>query len=630
MCGIAGFRTRSAAVGDNADLLSQMLDRLRHRGPDHKGVYCDKAVGLGNQRLKVIDIEGGDQPIANEDGSVSVVYNGEIYNFRELRKDLVARGHFFKTRCDTEVLVHLYEEYGRDMLPLLNGMFAFALYDRNLDALLVARDRFGVKPLFYTQTNAGFFFASEIGALRLVPGFDCALDYQAVSIFLAQMYIPQPWSVFANTKRLRAGHYLWVTADRAEEHCYSDFDLASKEKMSAGEAREEVIRLLSASVERQLVADVPVGIFLSGGLDSTSLLVMANKLGSRLSSFTLSYEEQAYDENERASRWASRFADKHHRVVMSERDFLDRLQSRMAHNGEPLGPWITVGSQMLAEQAAANGFKVALNGAGGDEFFCGYPTLNAAVAAKAYGLVPRALREGVIVPLVNRLPAGEGALPLAHKLKLFAGALDKDPYRTFFNFKMVTGPRQYGHLLSGDARAQLEPHSPYAAFEQYRDRIAGWSLIDALSYLDIKTFMEGSVLHLSDNASMSASLEERVPFLDNELVDFACKIPNHINFKISQVKPVLKKGVRDYLEKNSAPDLIKGYRKLGFELPGNAWIRSGELQHFLSDNLLSGDQSFFNPHAVREVLDDHIQGRRNNERVLQTMLGMVYFLRQVA
>jgi len=630
MCGIAGFTAFAPDRKGNKALLRRMLDRIVHRGPDHRGSYITPSIALGSQRLKIIDLEGGNQPIENEDGTIVVVYNGEIYNFRELRADLIRAGHQFKTRCDTEILVHLYEDHGAGMLPMINGMFAFALYDKSKGEVLLARDRFGIKPLFYTKTTHGIYFASEVNALRVAPGFSTELDYQALVTFLAQFYIPSPWSIFRHVQRLRPGHYVMIRGGKMEQTSYYDFDFSKKADITAPEARDELVRLVSRSVDRQLVSDVPVAVFLSSGLDSACVLAMAAEAGGKLASLTLSFEESVYDENPQAVRWANLFAREHHRIMMSETDFLERLENRLTHTGEPTGPWINVGAEFLATEARKLGFKVVLTGAGGDELFCGYPTLNAAVLARTYRLVPEVLRKHVIAPFVNMLPAGSGPLPATFLLKSFASAVEKDDFRTFFNFKRVIPASGFPGLLTDEIYDKVQDVCPYLAFEQYKDRTAGYHLVDALSYVDLKTFLEGCILHLGDNASMAASLEQRVPFLDNDLAEFASSLPVKTRFNVFRVKPLLQAGIRDYLERMGAADLTRSYKKRGFELPVNKWIRNGKVADRVRDRLAAkalADEGFFRPDTVRTLLDDHAAGKQNNERLIQAIMAVSVFLK---
>lgn len=630
MCGIAGFKVVKGGEKPDETVLRRMLARIKSRGPDHTGVYVDERAAIGNTRLKIIDIEGGDQPIFNEDGTVAVVYNGEIYNFPELRESLIKSGHRFKTKSDTEVLVHLYEDMGTDFIPLLNGMFAFAIYDIANDRMIIGRDRFGVKPLFYSDENGRVAFASELGALLELPGFEREVDYQALSVFLCQMYIPQPWTVFRNARRLRAGHYLEVTPEGVAERRYHDFDFSSKQNMDSRHAENEIIRLLDASVERQLISDVPVGVFLSSGLDSCSVMSMASKhYADRLRSFTLTFDDGLYDESSEAARWAEHFGSPHERALMSEGDFINAIEGRLTRNVEPMGPWINVGHEFLAAAASGKGYKVALSGAGGDEFFCGYPTLNAAWAARFYRLIPPFMRDTLIKKPVGALPAGSGALPLTFMLKSFVNAVEKDPVRTFFNFKAVIHPTRFEDFLTPEALGCMKDANPYAAFEQYSEVIGNLPLMEGLQYIDIKAFMEGCVLSLGDNATMARSLEERFPFLDNDLAAFACSIPLDVKFRAAKVKPLLKEAMRSYLSNSGGEALVRRYKKRGFELPANAWLKSGAVREYVSARLSEEALSkagFFRPEAVRAALEDHFSGRRNNERLAQVVLGVTHFL----
>lgn len=630
MCGIVGFKDSSLNGMEAQSRTQAMTDSIFHRGPDHGAHFWENGIGLGYRRLKIIDLESGNQPLYNADGSLVVVYNGEIYNFQDLRSELIKAGYVFKTKSDTEVLVHGYQEWGLDLLPRLNGMFAFAIYDRKKRQLLLCRDRFGVKPLFYTWIKGNFYFSSELKTLTQIPGFDRTLDMEALSLYLAQMYIPQPWTIYKNARRLEAGHCLLLSeGNNLQDLCYHDLDFGYKDSMSDDEASERLSHLLSQSVRRQLVSDVPVGLFLSGGFDSSALLAMAMKEGKHLPSLTLSFSEKVYDENATASAWASFLQSEHFAVHLDEEEFIPGLARRQRHSAEPLAPWINVGREVLARKAAAKGLKVMFSGAGGDELFCGYPTLNAGVMAQKYGLLPRFVREGVISPLVRSLPAGEGSLPLSYAAKQFVGAASEDPLQTFFNFKMVFSPLEQSKLLTQEALRLMAGANPYAGIEKNRERIKYWPLVDQMQYLDFKGFLEGSILFLGDNATMAASIEERVPFLDNDLVDFAMRLPIEVKFRLGKVKPLLRRSLKAYLTSIGGGRLVGLCKKKGFELPGNRWAREGKLKGLLRDRLSPENlekTGFFKPTAVQSLIEKHAAGRQNFERQLQIIYGLNQFL----
>lgn len=628
MCGIAGFVSESLVSDAGHQRLKGMLSGIAHRGPDHTATYFNDGVALGNQRLKIIDLEGGDQPKFNRDKSIAVVFNGEIYNFPELRDSLVSKGYEFTSRSDTEVIAHMFDEYGTDSFKMLNGMFAIAIHDRKADRVLLARDRFGIKPLFYGQIQGDWHFCSELKPLVGLDGFNGKIDYEALSIYLSQMYIPQPWTVYDGARRLRAGHYLELSQGRLSEHQYYDLDFSKKDKISREECKEQLVHFLSRSVKKHLLSDVPIGMFLSGGVDSCSVLALGMHEGGSLDSYTLYFEEKAYDEIGVARTAADYFQSKHFGVLMREDDFLGLLPERHAHSAEPVGPWINVGKQFLSRFVTDQGLKVVLNGAGGDELFCGYPTVNASILSRFYQKLPSSLR-GLTSSLVNRLGAGEGALPLAFMAKSFVNAQEDSWVRTFMNFKGTIQPRDYSRFFVEPVAKRLGETGPYRAFEQYSDKLEQLHPVDAMQYLDIKCFLEGSILFLGDNATMACSLEERVPFLENDLVDFACRIPVEHKFELRRVKPLLRDAMGDYLMSQGAKNVLREARKKGFELPGNKWSREGKLGSVLDEVFQAPEVSdFLDSSHVNRLVQEHRAGKSNHERQLQALCGLASFLRK--
>ncbi len=627
MCGIAGIFNPSLNKEAAEPRLRLMLDLIKHRGPDHCGIHSRHGLAMGNQRLKIIDIEGGNQPFYNSDRSIAVVFNGEIYNYREIRQELQKLGFEFKSNSDTEVLVHGFDAWGVELFPRLDGMFAFAVDDQRSNSFFIARDRFGVKPLCYSWKNGNLLFASEIGALRKDPLFSKELDYQALSIYLAQGFIPQPWTIFKDLRKLRAGHFLVIKDGELREIEYHDFDFSPKGRIPNNQLKEQTLDLMTRAVKRQLVSDVPVGMFLSGGFDSTAVLAMARG-NTNLSSFTLSFAESDYDENSTAARWAEFLGSEHTRVLLSEAKFIELLGRRLDSLTEPISPWINTGKKFLAQTAVSRGFKCVLSGAGGDEFFCGYPTLNAAKIANIYGKIPQVLRESLIQGIVERLPAGKGPLSLSYKLQAFSRSIDSSMERTFFNFKSLLLPDQYAEFLNPEIVQKLKDVSPYAAYDQYSEKVQSFDPISRLQYLDIKNFLEGSILHLGDLATMSESLEERVPFLDNDLTEFASGLDVHQKFELMTIKPLLKKSMKHYLNSIGGGDLLRDCKKIGFELPGNQWARSGALSDFLAERLSEkriNAVGIFRADSMGKALNEHRLGQRNNERLFQMVLGLNAF-----
>ena len=631
MCGIAGYASFAPhGVADPA-LIKMMCATIRHRGPDDEGTMVHGGVALGNRRLSIIDVAGGHQPISNENGDVHIVYNGEVYNSPELRSELAAKGHRFKTKTDTEVLVHLYEEEGELFVRSLNGMFAFALYDQKRQRLMLGRDRFGVKPLFYTQIGETLYFASEMKALKVVPGFGTELDGEALAVYLGLFFIPDPWTIYKGTRRLRPGHYIIFSREGCCVREYFDLDFSRKQKISLREAELEAARLFSQSVKRQLLSDVPVGVLLSGGVDSRSVLAVSSRHLDRIDAFTLGFSEEEYDESHEARRWARLLGSNHHDLLFTDADLAAKLLSRQRHLDEPYGVWINVAYEAIAHFIRENGCKVVLSGDGGDELFCGYPTLNAAYFARYYRLLPAGLRKTLVRGIVEMLPAGSGRLPFAFVAKSFVRADDDDPYRNFYGFKQVIHQEQWCRLLTEDGLALVRGADPFACYRQYVGRIETWDLVDALSYLDLKVFLAGNIFFSMDNAYMAASVEARVPFMDNDLVDFACSLPAHIRFRPFRLKTVL----RAALSKHIMGDVLNArkhasrYVKKGWNIPADVWLRRGSFQAGIASVLSERSVAatgLLQPTAVQRFLTEQISGRNNNERILQTLTSLVLFL----
>lgn len=629
MCGIAGYATLGTDRPVDPQYIEPMVHALHHRGPDEWGVGVYPQVAYGNARLSIIDLAHGRQPIANADGTTEVVYNGELYNYPELRAELEAKGYTFRTNSDTEALVHLYDEEGIDFLKRLNGMFGLALYDKERERLVLARDRFGVKPLFYTYRDGMLSFASEIKALRVLPHFDTTLDPEGVSVFLGLFYIPDPWTIYKHVKKLRPGHYLVLSKDGLEEGEFYDVDFSYKTPISFADARDRTAALVRQSIKRQLLSDVPVGVLLSGGLDSRSMLAAACEQIPGTHSFTITFAEEVYNEGGEAAYWAKVYGSPHHEMLFTEHDFCAQLLQRQRHLDEPYALWCNVATGALARFIHEHGFKVVLSGEGGDEVFLGYPTIHAANIARYYRIAPKPIRK-LIESAALRLPAGSSRLPLSFKIKSFVTADDPDLYRTFFGFKEVVRYKLWPELLTPDAFEFVGGIDPYLAFSQYRKKIEDWHFVDAMSYLDFKVFLPGCSFIGNDNAYMSASVETRVPMMDNDLVDFVASWPVDVRFNPLKLKVVL----RDALQTHFPPPLPHGekppaYRKNGFEIPGNHWILRDPFKS-LAQRIFSREMiaktGFFQPAAVQRLLDEQLAAKQNHERVLQAIMSLTLFL----
>lgn len=627
MCGIAGFYHHHK---EPERVLRRMLQAIRHRGPEESGQLVVDKMGIGNTRLSIVDVEGGRQPIANEDNVIHVVCNGEIYNAPQLRKELQESGHVFRTKSDTETILHLYEDSGTDCFKRLNGMFSVCILDGKKNTIYVARDRFGVKPLYYSTNDVGFHFASEIKSILTVPGFKKDIDHEALGIFLALFYVPDPWSIFKNIRKLRPGHFIEVNDEGAAEYCYYDLDFTHKIDVTREDAQQEVYRLLSNSVERQVMADVPVGVLLSGGMDSKAVCALAQKVLGDTTAFTIRFDEALFDEGNSAKHWASALNVKHESITFTMPELKDELIGRMKALDEPYALWCNVATASLSRYIHHNDFKVVLSGEGGDELFCGYPTLHAANLGCVYTLFPKFIRT-LLKKVVFMLPAGKGRLPYSFMLKSFFGSDFSSITRAFFGFKEVVRKESWGSLLSENAYASLQGVDPYIAFAQYEDKIKGLGRIDALSYLDFKVFLPGCSFAGNDNAYMSSSVESRVPFMDNELVDYVVSLPEKIRFHPLKPKELLKSIQRKYLATDFpqlGKELDKPYRKAGFEIPIQDWLRIPVYQDFVR-GLLDRENiervGFFDPGRVEEILSEQLADKQNHERVIQVITCLQIF-----
>jgi asparagine synthase (glutamine-hydrolysing) len=611
VCGICGIAAPPG--GPDPDVLAAMNAELRHRGPDSAGTLVDGPVALAMRRLSIIDLEHGDQPIASEDGRVHVIQNGEIYNYRELRADLDRRGHRFSTASDTEVLVHLYEERGPRFVEELRGMFAVALWDARERRLLLARDRFGIKPLYYRTTGTELSFASELGALTRQPGMSTELDLDALEAFLAFNSIPAPLTIYGEARKLPAGHVLsWregrVTIDRFARPSPAPAEELRTEGAAtlAAELRER----LRDSVRAHLVADVPVGVLLSGGIDSSALVAFAaRESGERISTFSIGFEERSFDELENARLVAERYGTDHHELVLRP-DAAELLPEIVDAFDEPFADSSALPTYLVS-RLAADHVKVALSGEGGDELFGGYHTYVADLLAARIGRVA-----AVLQPLVERLPSSSARVSFDYKAKRFAGGAGLPPLEAHHAWKEIFSPDARASLLDGHSRGTLDP------LDLYRARYAetgGAEQLARLQDVDIGIYLVDDLLVKTDRASMAHSLEARVPFLDPRVSELALSLPTHHKVRGFAKKRLLRRAVATLLPRG----IVRG-RKRGFSIPAAAWLR-GELEPFARE-ILSPDavrrQGYFRPEAVTRLLDDHVARRADLSRQIW---GLVCF-----
>src|SRR5215210_4644980 len=603
MCGICGLASSRGPV--DPDRLRAMSATLVHRGPDSEGELLDGPVGLGARRLSIIDLEGGDQPISNEDGTVHVVQNGEIYNFQELRAELERSGHRFSTRCDTESLVHLYEERGDRFAERLRGMFAVAIWDSRRHRLVVARDPYGIKPLYYRAEDGELVFASE---LRALPRGD--VDLEALEAFLAFNSVPAPYSIFTGTEKLPAGHLLvWENGETRIERYGRPAPVAASEIRDDGSAElaEELRARVRDSVRAHLISDVPVGVLLSGGVDSSLLAALAAQESDEpVHTFSIGFEERSFDELDDARSVAAMYGTRHEELVLRPDAAL--LLPRLAETfDEPFADSSALPTYLVSELAARH-VKVALSGEGGDELFGGYYTYAADLLALRIGRLAPAVR-----PLVERLPSSSRKASFDYKAKRFVRGASLPPLERHHAWREIFSPD-----LRAELTGRAAEHDPVDVLRARFGETEGAELLSRLQDVDLGTYLVDDLLVKTDRASMAHSLEARVPYLDPLVTGLALALPTRLKVRGLRKKLLLRRAAAPLL-----PRRIVYGRKRGFSIPAAAWLR-GELEPFARD-VLSADtlrrQGFFQPDVVSRLLDEHVAGREDRSRQLWGLLA---------
>jgi len=600
MCGICGIATAGGAVDPGR--LAAISATLLHRGPDSDGAHVEGPVGLAARRLAIIDLETGDQPIANEDGRVTVVQNGEIYNYRELRLELERAGHRFSTSGDTEVLAHLYEEHGERFAERLRGMFAVALWDSERNRLILARDRYGIKPLYYRETGGELAFASE---LRALPRGEIDLD--ALEAFLAFNSVPGPLTIFREVRKLAPGHVLVWENGRTELTRYARPAPLEVRDDEEAELVEELRARLRDSVRAHLVSDVPVGVLLSGGIDSATLAALAAEETSEpLRTFSIGFEERSFDELGDARLVAERYGTQHRQLVLRP-DAALLLPALAETFDEPFADSSALPTYLVSRLAAED-VKVALSGEGGDELFGGYYTYAADLLAQRTGWAAPFLR-----PLVERLPTSTAKASFDYRAKRFVRAAHLPPLERHHGWKEIFSPEARAELTG--RRGEFDPVDPLRARFAETE---GAELLARLQDVDLGTYLVDDLLVKTDRASMAHSLEARVPFLDSVVTNLALALPTRHKVRGLRKKVLLRKAAAPLLP----PELLRR-RKRGFSIPAAAWLR-GELESFARATLspeVVRRQGFFSPEVVTRLIDDHVAGREDLSRQLWGLLA---------
>ena len=615
MCGICGIYNFGTSAPADRAALQRAADAMVHRGPDDEGFYLNGELGLGNRRLSIIDLPGGHQPISNEDETVWVTFNGEIYNYQELRPELEGRGHRFRTASDTETLVHLYEEYGLGCLEPLRGMFAFALWDARRKRLLVARDRLGIKPLFYRLEPGRLLFASELRALRELVGHPLEIEPQSVYDFFGFRYIPAPHTFYRGVEKLLPGHYLVVDARGARVESYWDVPPEEETSRTAEDFAEEVIEQLRESIRLRLIADVPLGVFLSGGTDSSAVVAFMAALGARpLRTFSVGFEEPEYSELPFARRIAQHFSTEHHELVVHPQDMAEELARLVAFRDEPVAEPTDVALYRMARLASEQ-VKVVLAGEGGDELFAGYPKY---AADRLAGLVS-ALPQEMTRAIARWLPYRQRRA----KLALEALSIRDEAERSVTWFASFSREEREA-LFAPEFLEQVDVAHPARIFEQYLEKVRDRSPLKRMLYADLKIWLPDNLLLRGDQMTMAASIEERVPFLDHKLVELAARIPSRMLTRGFKTKVLLRQALRPYLP----PETLRR-RKVGFTVPIGPWFRKS-LKSMVADLVLSPEaqaRGYFNREAMERFVREHFDGVRDRQKQLWALVNFELWCR---
>jgi len=624
MCGIFGIYNFKGKQPVLKEALEKGIGRLKHRGPDDRGFFVRDNIGLAHCRLSIIDLESGRQPIFNEDRSVSIVFNGEIYNYRQLRKELLDKGHIFSTKTDTEVLAHLYEEKGEKLLEDLNGIFAFCIFDAKRERLILARDRLGVKPLFYHYTKEGIVFSSEIKAFLTFEQFRHELNPESIHDYFSLGYILGPKTIFKEVHSLLPGHFLEVDNGRVTLKEYWDIKLGRYSKTDKNDILSQINRQVSASVDMQLVSDVPVGSFLSGGLDSScvSYYMKQHLNGSQMKTFSVGFKEETYSELDYADLVSRHLRTSHEKLEVMPPD-IECLKRIAWYNDEPFADTSSVPMYFVCG-LAAKFVKVVLSGDGGDEGFGGYETYIADNLAKNYRkYCPSVLRK-LAKKIVFSLPVSFNKISMDYKLRRFSEGAEFDSLKAHYWWRVVFTPEEIQRLLSDKLKYSIGKYDPLDTFRRYFDKTEGLPTFQRLNYVDFKTWLADDILRKVDRASMAHSLEARVPLLDHRLVELAVDIPDKWKiYKGKVTKYIFKKSMQGKL-----PKKIIWRKKRGFNSPVAHWV-SKELSHSIKKYL--NEEKFkkaglFNMGFVNDLIDRHDRREEDNGFKIWAILNFTLWL----
>lgn len=608
MCGINGivYSNRSNKIID-IEILRKMRDVQIHRGPDDAGEFIDGQIGLGHRRLSIVDVSHGSQPMFNEDKSLVIVYNGEVYNHADYRAELEAKGHIYQTHCDTETILHLYEEYGENCVEKLRGMFAFAIWDRTKKELFIARDRLGVKPLYYVYNEQGsLFFGSEIKTLLEASAVKPELNYNALPDQFANHGTSKDETLFLGVKRLLPGHTLTWKDGKIEIKQFWDINYEPKHEGTDAEFIEEWRDLFKYSVKLRLMADVPLGMFLSGGIDSSAIAAMMSEMVDEpIKTFSVGFKEREANEFEYARIIAEKYKTDHHEITITPEEFFNELPKLIWHEDEPIGFVASVPLYFVSKLAQEH-VKVVLTGEGSDEMMAGYGRY-----AKALQLLNYGEKYQSITPKILRSAIKAGANAVGGKLTRTFLTRESDIENLFLDNFAIFGKNAQNQLFSDETKARIADKNPYSYQNQWLEKTDAKELLDQLLYVDSKTYLH-ELLMKQDQMSMAASIESRVPFLDHKLVELTARMPVNMKLRGNTTKFLLKEAMKGIL-----PDEILYRQKMGFPVPIGGWFRN-EYKHIVDEYVLSErtlSRNIFNADFIKELVRKHNSGENHDERI---------------
>ena len=616
MCGICGVVHRQKNHPVALKDIKQMCDVIRHRGPDDEGQFVQNNVGIGMRRLSIIDLSTGAQPIFNEDRSLAIVFNGEIYNHQYLRTELAAKGHRFQTKTDTEAVIHAYEEWGVECVNKLNGMFGFAVGDDRKQRLFLARDRIGIKPLYYYHDQHQFVFGSELKSIVQINSVPREIEPKALDTFLTFEYIPSPYSIFKNVFKLPPGCWMLYQNGEAKIQPYWQLEY-SKSEMSEEQLLQRFDELLYDAVTVRLMSDVPLGAFLSGGLDSSTIVaMMRRKSANAVKSFSIGFDDPTYNELPYARAVASHFATEHFEEIITP-DVARLAEKILWMLDEPFGDFSVFPTYLVSEMARKN-VTVVLSGDGGDELLAGYDTYIAQKVAQRYEKLPAFLRKGLVEPIVNALPPTNKKKGFINKSKRFVEGAQLPGHLQHVRWMIFMQSAEKDMLYSADFAASLNGYNSTGFIEEYFRRSTSSDPLDQQEYVDIKSYLVDDILVKVDRMSMANSLEARVPFLDHRFVEFAASIPSGLRLNGKRTKHILKKALQREL-----PMQIIERGKEGFSIPIKNWMKN-ELKTMMLDSLSEAnvrDKGFFDPHYVNRLVNEHVNGNENHSHRLWALMA---------